>query len=112
MSTLIVVRGTTELSLTLSSGETQLIVAPTRTQTALQVSGGPPGPAGARQFYVHTQLSPSATWTVNHNFGVKPAGVQVLSPGGVAVTAQVTNISDNQLRVDFAAPQTGSVVVL
>lgn len=58
--------------------------------------------------FVFTQSSASATWTVNHNLGVRPTAT-ILSPGGVEVEATVVHISVNQLQVLFASPQTGSV---
>lgn len=58
--------------------------------------------------YLHTQSAAAATWTVNHNLGVRPA-VSVRSPGGVEVEAEVAHTSANQCVVTFAAPYTGSV---
>jgi hypothetical protein len=51
-------------------------------------------------------------WVVNHNFGRKPTAVQVLSPGGVELMADVVHISNNQLRVLFVQPYTGQVRVM
>jgi hypothetical protein len=62
--------------------------------------------------YEHLQSSPSDLWTVNHNLGLKPVAVSVLSPGGVEVGALVSHISENQLTVAFAVPYTGSVRIL
>ena len=61
--------------------------------------------------YTHTQSSPASTWTVNHNLGRIPAAVSVLSVGGVEVEAGVTHVSNNQLVVEFASSQVGSVRV-
>lgn len=72
---------------------------------------GPSGPAGAGQPYVHTQSSALATWTVNHNRGWKPASVSVLTPGGIEMNADIVHVSNTQILVNFAAPQTGSVLV-
>lgn len=66
---------------------------------------------GSGSVYEHTQSSPAASWTVNHNLGRRPAAVSVLSVGGMEVDAAVTHVSDNQLVVEFAAPQVGSVRV-
>ena len=52
------------------------------------------------------------TWIVNHNLGRKPAAVQILTPGGAEVLAEVLHISDNQLRVFFVQPFTGSVRIM
>lgn len=80
---------------------------------ALAAVIGPPGPPGAGgNRYVHTQASAASTWTVNHNLAAQPAGVSVRTVGGVEVEAQVTHVSANQLIVTFAAPASGSVVII
>jgi len=71
---------------------------------------GQSGAAGGR--YEHTQASPLAVWTVNHNLGFKPVAVAVISPGGLEVNAQVQHISVNQLTITFAAPYSGSARIL
>lgn len=45
--------------------------------------------------YVHTQGSPSVTWTINHNLGYKPA-VDVYNAGSQKVAAQVDHPTVNQ----------------
>lgn len=72
---------------------------------------GPVGPGGAGAPFVHTQSAASAAWTVNHNRGWKPASVSVLTPGGVEMNADIIHVSNNQILVNFAQPQTGSVLV-
>ena len=59
--------------------------------------------------YVETFASPAAEWIVNHNRGVQPTSVTVMTPGGVEVVAQVLHVSPNQCRVNFASPQAGVV---
>jgi hypothetical protein len=85
----------------------------TVTRVAIRSQGlrGREGPAGdvvALEGYTHTQSSPSSSWTVNHNLGRKPL-VQVLSPGGLEVIAEVLHVSTNQVLVSFASAQSGSV---
>lgn len=75
------------------------------------VSGGPPGPQGPPGLppaHVHTQAIASAEWIVNHNLGFRPFAT-VLSVGGAEIEAAIVHMSDNQLRVFFASPQSGSV---
>lgn len=67
---------------------------------------GPQGRAGGNP-YLHTQASPSHEWVVNHNLGFRPS-VTVFSPGGVEVGANPVHLSTSQLRIYFAAPQSGS----
>jgi hypothetical protein len=62
--------------------------------------------ATAARSYVHAQTTAQSEWIVNHNLGYKPS-VTVYTIGGVEVEAEVIHISDYQLRVRFASPQTG-----
>lgn len=64
------------------------------------------GPAGP---VVHTQASPADEWTFNHNLGFRPL-VEVLSPGGIEVGAQVAHITVNQVKIYFSSPQTGQAL--
>lgn len=75
----------------------------------IRVASGPPGPSGPPGVsFTHTQSSPSADWTVNHNLGANPV-VSVRSAGGVEVEAEVVHTSLNQLHIYLAAPAVGSV---
>lgn len=71
------------------------------------VTAGVQGPPGIVARHEHVQASAAATWTVNHNLGVWPSAVTVLSPGGVEVNAEVVHVSVNQLTIHFAAPYAG-----
>jgi hypothetical protein len=68
---------------------------------------GPPanGGAGAAS-YLHPQPTASATWTINHNLGYRPA-VSVLSVGGMLMLAEVQHTSVNQAVVYFDQPTSG-----
>ena len=70
---------------------------------------GPPGEPGApgTPAYIHTQLSPLTTWTINHNRGAEPS-VTVLSVGGTEVLTEVVHTSPNQTLILFAAPASGT----
>lgn len=57
--------------------------------------------------YVHTQSSPSATWTVNHNLGYYPS-VQIRSTGGVVIGGRVVHTSVNQSVITFNTPLAGT----
>lgn len=50
--------------------------------------------------YQHIQASALSTWTINHNLGRKVA-VAVFTVGGVAMFADVVNVSVNQVQVIF-----------
>jgi hypothetical protein len=68
---------------------------------------GPPGPGGAAEAFVHTQLVAASPWTINHNLGQRPT-VSVFDAGGQEIEAHVVHASLNQTLVYFAAPQAGS----
>jgi len=72
-------------------------------------SPGPQGPAGAggSAKLTFVQSSPSATWTINHNFGYSPVSVRVLSTGGAEVEADVRDINVNQTIIYFSIPFAG-----
>jgi hypothetical protein len=91
------------------------VAPPPPVSIAVSTSGpqGPPGPAGpvGGSPLVFTQITPAASWAVNHNRG-RRVSVTVLSPGGVEVDAAVTNVSDNQVQIDFAAPASGQAIII
>lgn len=53
--------------------------------------------------YVHTQLTPAATWTINHALAKFPA-VAVVDSGGTVVEGDVAYPSDGTVVVSFSAP--------
>ena len=59
------------------------------------------------QRYIHTQGTPSATWTIIHNLGCYPS-VTVVDSGGTVGWAEVVYDSANQLRVLLASAQAGN----
>jgi hypothetical protein len=63
---------------------------------------GPPGGS-----YVHTQDSPALVWTVQHNLGIYPSGVEVQDADGNAVEGIVTYVSLDILLITFYAAIAG-----
>jgi hypothetical protein len=57
--------------------------------------------------YAHTQSVSSATWTITHNLGYRPA-VSVVDSGGNYVVGDVNYVSVNALTISFSAPFGGS----
>jgi hypothetical protein len=57
--------------------------------------------------YAHTQSVASATWTITHNLGYRPA-VSVVDSGGNYVIGDVNYISANSLTISFSSPFGGS----
>lgn len=70
---------------------------------------GPPGPQGESASdlsYLHLQPTPSATWTINHNLGLKPV-VQLFTTGSQEFDGLVTHTSNNQCVATMTAPVAG-----
>jgi len=73
---------------TVTKGDTTVVTVTT---------AGPQGPAGGAA-YVHTQTTPSTTWTINHNLGYRPA-VELLDTGSQEIDAEIAHPSVNQTVV-------------
>lgn len=67
---------------------------------------GVPGPAAAASTYIHTQSSPSATWTVIHNLGRYPS-VTVVDTTKSTMDAVVTYLDGNSLVVTLSPAASG-----
>jgi len=67
---------------------------------------GPPGASGEALSYLHNQVSPLDTWTINHNLGFKPL-ISIYDVGSVEVMAQVLHVNVNQTMVYFSSPTAG-----
>lgn len=88
---------------------------PTST-TAVNVSGttvgpqGPKGDTGAQGVsggnYMHTQSSPSATWTIAHNMGYHPA-VSVVDSAGSQVEGSTVWNDLNTVTITFSGAFSG-----
>lgn len=58
--------------------------------------------------YVHTQVTPSAEWTVRHNLDKLPS-VMVTNGSAIVRDAQVTYLNKNTVRINLSEPGTGFV---
>jgi len=68
-------------------------------------------PAGAGdKTYVHTQGTPSSTWTVTHNLG-KYVSVEVVDTGDSVVIPSVHYDSVNAVTLSFGSPTSGKAFV-
>lgn len=68
---------------------------------------GPQGAAGnADAHFVHTQVTPSATWTINHNLGKFPA-VEVVDSASNVVIGEVRYNNANTVTITFVAAFAG-----
>lgn len=57
--------------------------------------------------YRHSQSSPSATWTIQHNLGRMPH-VTVLDSAGTMIIGHVAHTDDNNLVVSFESGFSGT----
>ena len=99
----------------ITSGDSVNVKATTSAPNTVQISQGQTtnisipnsrsvGKADAH--YVHTQASPSATWTVNHGLS-KRASVSVVDSAGTVIICDVSYVSDNQVVLTFDASTSG-----
>ena len=58
-----------------------VIIKPTNAIVEITAPGPQGVAASAQIFYTHTQNSPSAVWTINHNLGGNPTAVVLDSAG-------------------------------
>jgi hypothetical protein len=86
-----------------------------QTPTVVVASPGPQGAPGVFNpgdiFYVHTQGSPSAIWTINHNLGGQPTAV-VLDSAGTQCEGTFSYPSNNQMVITFTAAFSGTAYVV
>lgn len=72
-----------------------------------------PGPQGlsGQIFYTHTQNTPSAVWTINHNLGGNPTAV-VLDSAGTQCEGTFSYPTVNQMVITFTAAFSGVAYVI
>lgn len=69
---------------------------------------GPPGPPGSGgASHHHVQSIPSATWTVQHNFGRQPGAVRIIQSNGDEVEGQRNDPDVNTIVLTFANARSG-----
>lgn len=78
------------------------------------VVAGPRGPRGlsgaeAQDKHFETSFSNTASVTVSHNLGKRPA-VTVLDSANDEVVGEIHHVSINQLTISFTAPFSGTVL--
>jgi hypothetical protein len=90
----------------LDIAQPQVVIDPTGGLTvdlgAITGPRGPEGPPGAGDYLFHDQTTPTASITVTHNFGRRPA-VAVLVDG-VEVISDVEHVSDDAVSFVFPTP--------
>lgn len=86
------------------NGSSTVVTVPV-TSTVTAVTEGPQGPAGGAAF-VHQQVVPATTWTINHNLGYKPS-VELLDSGSQEIDGDVVHPSNNQTVVTLNPASAG-----
>jgi hypothetical protein len=87
--------------------ETRIIVGPRKAGQLRTLVQGPAGPSGSGdKSYTHTQLIPSASWTVTHGLGKNPA-VSVVDSAGSAVVGDIVYVNINTVTLTFSAAFAG-----
>lgn len=91
---------TQTLTLAVTGGEDTLLEVASEPFTTIQGPPGPQGPSGSSVGFTYNQITPSNSWTVNHNLGFYPS-VTILSPGGIELITNITHTSINQFIASF-----------
>lgn len=86
-----------------------VVEVPTVVTVAAPGPQGPPGPAGAvgGAPYTHTQVTPAATWPINHNLGRYPQ-VTIVDTFGNRRFADVIYADINNVSVIHSEPLAGA----
>jgi hypothetical protein len=81
-----------------------------RPSSTPQAPAAPVAPGGGSQRMEFVQSTPAATWTIVHNFGMRPL-VEIYDVSGEEIDADVIHSSLNVVTIVHGAPLTGSVVL-
>ena len=71
---------------------------------------GPPGSSTPGSVYVHSQGTPSKTWTITHNLGKYPA-VTIVDSAKTEIEADVVFLDLNHLTITFSGPTGGTATM-
>jgi hypothetical protein len=88
-----------------------VIIKPTNAIVEVTAPGPQGVAASALIFYTHTQNSPSAVWTINHNLGGNPTAV-VLDSAGTQCEGTFSYPTVNQMVITFTAAFSGVAYVI
>jgi hypothetical protein len=87
------------------------VVLPNSPVVQVFPAGGPPGPPGppgpSGNTFRYSQMTPSATWVVNHNLGKHPS-VTIVLDGQGWVISDIDYLDDNNISIQFPTPVTGT----
>jgi hypothetical protein len=90
-----------------------VVVVQETVPTIVITSPGPQGPSGtsAAIFYTHTQATPSAVWTIDHNLNGHPTAV-VLDSAGTMCEGTFTYPTTNQMVITFSSAFSGIAYII
>lgn len=60
--------------------------------------------------YIHTQVTPSTTWIINHNLGIEP-NVTIFDTLGELSIGEIQHINTNILMLTFSQPLAGQAIL-
>jgi len=100
-------------TITVKSNTKRIIVDPVANSATVILAGppgppGPPGSNGAAISYVHTQVSPSSSWVINHNLGFLPNVTVEEAATGYGIMGAEIHHSINQVELQFNTPRAGT----
>jgi hypothetical protein len=64
--------------------------------------------AVSRYHYTYVQPTPALVWTIVHNLGYRPAGIQIVNTTAPAASGFVSYPDENTVRLTFSAPTSGT----
>ena len=70
-------------------------------------AAGPQGPTSGPVSYLHTQYSPSDTWTINHNLGYRP-NVTISDSAYTIIEGDIEYPNSNTIILKFSASFAGT----
>lgn len=84
----------------------RVTVGPTSYTAGVSVIAGPKGDtgevgAGLKLSYRHVQMSASNTWTVAHNMGYRPGGVDARDSSGAQWIGSITHLDENNFEINY-----------
>ncbi len=62
--------------------------------------------------YVHEQVDPSATWTIDHNLGARPAAVSVFDTNDDEWEGDISHPTLNRTVITFSAAFAGTATLI
>lgn len=107
MSNNIEIKSGDSININASTASAVNVTSTSPTATSVVISGVQAASGSSDKNYVHTQASPSVTWTVNHDLS-KRVSISVVDSAGTLIICDVRYVSDNQVVLTFDAATSGN----